>query len=248
MYALEDEPEKKGRGKRLLVGIGLVGGIAVTMLTVAQHVKPSIRLLPEILEMAVIVEEAPPPPPKVDIPPPPPPPPPPPKPKQQEKEEEAAPEPEEPEEAPPEQQAEEATPDVGMDSSSFATGGNGVGMGFRAGKTQMGDPTTGLAAKKAVVPVVPMNPPKLVPAMALEPNLPEYPDSARKSNIQGYVLLELDIDERGKLKKARVRQGLQRALDDAALASVQSWRFQPARLEGRAVSSTRLVRIRFELN
>jgi protein TonB len=248
MYALEEEPEKKGRGKRLLVGIGLVGGIAVTMLTVAQHVKPSIRLLPEILEMAVVVDEGPLPPPKVDIPPPPPPPPPPPRKQKAEKEEE-------PEPAPPEEQAkqeeapaEEATPEVGMDSSSFATGGSGVGMGFRAGKTQMGDPTTGLAAKKAVVPVVPLNPPKLVPAMALEPELPEYPDSARKSNIEGYVLLELDIDDRGKLKKARVRQGLQRALDDAALAAVQAWRFQPARLDGRAVSSTRLVRIRFELN
>lgn len=247
MYALEDEPEKKGRGKRLLVGVGLVAGIGVTMLTVAQHVKPVQRLLPEILEMAV-VDDVPQPPPKVDIPPPPPPPPPPPKPKKEEKEEEPAPEPEAPEEAPPEQQAEEAAPPVGMDSSSFAAGGSGVGMGFRVGKTQMGDPTTGLAAKKAVVPVVPVNPPKLSPAVAIEPELPEYPDSARKSNIEGYVLLELDIDERGKLKKARVRQGLQRALDDAALASVQSWRFQPARLDGRAVSSTRLVRIRFELN
>jgi protein TonB len=248
MYALEDEPEKKGRGKRLLVGVGLVGGIAVTMLTVAQHVKPVQRLLPEILEMAVVDDVPPPPPQKQeDLPPPPPPPPPPPKKEKVEKEE---PEPELPEEQAKQEEApqEEAPPDVGMDSSSFATGGNGVGMGFRAGKTQMGDPTTGMLAKKAVVPVVPVNPPKLMPAQAIEPELPEYPDSARKSNIEGYVLLELDIDERGKLKKARVRQGLQRALDDAALASVQAWRFQPARLDGRAVSSTRLVRIRFELN
>lgn len=247
MYALEEEPDKKGRGKRLLFAVGLIAGGAAAMLFVAQRVKPSLRILPEILEMAV-VEDVPQPPPKVDIPPPPPPPPPPPKKEKVEKEEE-------PEPAPPEEQAkqeeapaEEAAPDVGMDSSSFATGGSGVGMGFRAGKSQMGDPTTGMLAKKAVVPVVPMNPPKLVPAMALEPELPEYPDSARKSNIEGYVLLELDIDERGKLKKARVRQGLQKALDDAAMASVQAWRFQPARLDGRAVSSTRLVRIRFELN
>ena len=245
MYALEEEPEKKGRGKRLLVGLGLVGGIAVTMLTVAQHVKPVQRLLPEILEMAVVDDVTPPPPPKTEELPPPPPPPP----KKAKAEEEPEPElPEEqakPEEAPPQ---EEAAPDVGMDSSSFATGGSGVGMGFRAGKTQMGDPTTGIAAKKAVVPVVPVNPPKLHPAQAIEPELPEYPEAARKLNIEGYVLLELDIDGRGKLKKARVRQGLQRALDDAALASVQSWRFQPARLDGRAVSSTRLVRIKFQLN
>lgn len=247
MYALEDEPEKKGRGKRLAVGVSVVAGIAVTMLTVAQHVKPVQRILPEILEMAVVVDDPPPPPPKVDLPPPPPPPPPPPKPKKEEKEE-PAPEPEK-QEAPPEQQPqEEAAPPVGLDSSSFAAGGSGVGMGFRVGKTQMGDPTTGLAAKKAVVPVVPMNPPKLQPAQAIEPSLPKYPDSARRSNIEGYVLLELDIDERGKLKKARVRQGLEKSLDDAALASVQAWRFQPARLDGRAVSSTRLIRIKFQLN
>jgi protein TonB len=251
MHALEDEPEAKTRGKRLMVGAIVAGGLAVTMVIVAQNVTPTMRILPEILEMAVVddtVPPPPPPPPPESIPPPPPPPPPK-KQKEPEPEAEKEPEPEAPpEEAPPEQQNE--APDVGLDSSSFASGVGGGGIGFRAGKTQMGDPSVPAAvmAKKAVAVVVPKNPPKLHPAQAIEPRLPEYPDSARRSNVEGYVLLEAEIDERGKLRAVKVRQGLQKALDDAALASVQGWRFQPARLEGRAVPSTKLIRIKFELN
>jgi protein TonB len=111
----------------------------------------------------------------------------------------------------------------------------------------MGDPSKPVV-RKAIVPIVPAKGAKLSPAQAIEPKLPEYPESARRSNIEGYVLLEADIDERGKLRSVRVRQGLQSTLDDAALASVQQWRFQPARLDGRSVPSTRLIRIRFELN
>lgn len=248
MNALEDEPEAKGRWQRLAVGGGVAIGLATTMLVVAQNVVPSVRILPEILQMAVVddtIPPPPPPPPKADLPPPPPPPPPPKKAKAEEEPEPEAP----PEEAPPEDAppADDAAPDVGLDSSSFAAGSGPGGVGFRTGKTQMGDPSVPVV-RKAIVPVVPAKASKMQPAQAIEPRLPEYPDAARRSNIEGFVLLEADIDERGKLRKVRVRQSLQRTLDDAALASVQQWRFQPARLDGRSVPSTRLIRIQFQLN
>jgi protein TonB len=78
--------------------------------------------------------------------------------------------------------------------------------------------------------------------------MPAYPDRARKLNIQGFVLLEADINERGLLTGVRVRQGLEASLDEAALASVRRWKFQPASLAGRPMPSTRLIRIRFELD
>jgi protein TonB len=111
----------------------------------------------------------------------------------------------------------------------------------------MGDPNR---AAKRFDPPKPIagKAPKLLPAHAVDPQLPEYPERARKLNIQGSVLLEADIDERGSLRDLRVRQGLEDGLDQIAMASVKRWRFEPATLEGRAVSSTRLIRIRFELD
>jgi protein TonB len=111
----------------------------------------------------------------------------------------------------------------------------------------MGDPNR--AAKKVIEPPkISLKPPKFSPAVMLNPVMPSYPERARKQNIQGFVLLEADIDERGALTGLRVRQGLEPSLDEAALASVRRWKFQPASLAGRAMPSTRLIRIRFELD
>jgi protein TonB len=240
MHALEDDPEQKTRGRRLLTGAGIAGGLAVTLIVTAQHIEPARRLMPEILQIAV-VDDVPPPPPK-DLPPPPPPPPPPKAKREEPKQEDKPVEQPTPDEQPAEQPSEA---EAGLDSSSFGSGSGGVS--FRTGTTQMGDPNR-LAKRMLEPPKLMGKPPKLLPARALNPDLPEYPERARKLNIQGFVLLEADIDERGKLVTLRVRQGLERGLDDAALASVKRWRFQPATLSGRAVPSTRLIRIRFELN
>jgi protein TonB len=198
--------------------------------------------MPEILQIAVVDEE-PPPPPK-NLPPPPPPPPPPPKAKKEEPPEQK----EKPVEQPPPEQMAEAPsdmePSAGLDASSFGSGSGGVS--FRTGNTQMGDPNR--PAKRIEVAKVLGKPPRLLPARALNPVLPEYPERARKLNIQGFVLLEAEIDEHGALKGIRIRQGLEHGIDEIALASLKRWRFSPATLAGRAVPSTRLIRIRFELD
>jgi len=246
MHALEDEPEKKNRGKRLLTGVGIAVALAFGMLVAAQRVGPARRLMPEILQLAVL-DEPPKPPKQLDLPPPPPPPPPPPK-APPPKAKDSAPE-TKPVDAPPpeqQQQQQEAEPEAGLDSDSFASGGNGVS--FHAGNTQMGDPNRGAKRLIEAPKVAEGKAPKLAPARAIDPELPEYPERARRLNIQGSVLLEADIDERGGLTALRVRQSLEHGLDEIAMASVKRWRFQPAMLAGRAVPSTRVIRIRFELD
>jgi protein TonB len=241
MNALEDEPEAKNRWRRFATGGAIAGGLAVGLIFGARHIEPARRLMPEILQIAVVDEE-PPPPPK-DIPPPPPPPPPPKAKKEEPKQEEK------PVEQPPEEQVAETPQDVeptaGLDSSSFGAGSGGPS--FRTGNTQMGDPNRPLT-KRIEVAKISSKPPKLLPARALNPDLPAYPERARKLNIQGFVLLEAEIDDHGKLVGIRVRQGLESGIDQLALASVKRWRFSPATLAGRAVPSTRLIRIRFELD
>lgn len=245
MHALEDEPEKKNRGRRMGVGLVLAGALGASLLFGAQHIAPARRFMPEILQIAVVDDTTPPPPPE-NIPPPPPPPPPP-KPKKEAPPPEEKPvEQAEPEQA--EQQLEPSEPTAGLDSTSFGAGGPG-GVSFRTGNTQMGDPNRPAGPPKVIEPPkVSQKAPQLVPARAIDPELPEYPERARKLNIQGAVLLEAEIDERGKIKNLRVRQGLERGLDEIAMASVKRWEFSPAMLAGHAVASTRLVRIRFELD
>jgi protein TonB len=241
MHALEEEPEKRNRWKRLLSGVGIAVGLAAGMLVAAQQVVPAHRLMPEILQMAIVDE--PPPPPKQDVPlPPPPPPPPKAPPKQKAQPEEAS----KPVEQPPPEQAQadpQQEPEAGLDATSF---GGGNGAAFHVGTTQMGDPNR---AARFDPPKPSLSaPPKLHVARASDPQMPEYPERARRLNIQGSVLIEAEIDERGQVRGLRVRQGLEQGLDEIAVASVRRWRFQPATLEGRAVPSTHLIRIRFELD
>ena len=244
MNALEEDPEQKTRGRRFATGGIIAGGLAFSLLFAAQNVVPVERFVPEILQMAV-VDDLPPPPPK-ELPPPPPPPPPPPKPKAKEIKEEKPVEQEAPKEEASEAEPSEAA--AGLDSSSFGAG-SGAGFSFRQGNTQMGDPNKLIRKPLAITPPKPLSKaPRLMPARALDPVLPDYPERARKLNIQGAVLLEAEIDEHGKLTGLRVRQGLERGLDELALASVRRWRFQAASLGGRSIASTRLVRIRFELD
>lgn len=242
MHALEPDPEQKNRWKRMTTGAVFAGGIAVSFFFVAQHVEPARRLMPEILQIAVVDDVTPPPPPK-DIPPPPPPPPPPKtkraEPEQQQKSVEQPP--------PDQQPTETAEAEAGLNADSFGSGSGGVS--FRTGKTQMGDPNRPAAAKQvALAPKVFGKPQKLVPAVALNPEMPTYPKRARSMNIQGFVVLEAELDERGEIKALRVRESLDHELDDAAIASVRRWRFQPAMLGEQAMPSTRLIRIRFQLD
>ena len=64
---------------------------------------------------------------------------------------------------------------------------------------------------------------------------PVYPEIARKSGVEGVVIVESIIDEQGDVTNARILEGLPLGLDRAALEAVKTWKFKPARLEGRPV-------------
>ena len=77
---------------------------------------------------------------------------------------------------------------------------------------------------------------------------PAYPSAARRQHIQGDVLLRLSVDEQGVLASVAVERGSgYRVLDEAAIASVRLWRFQPAVQNGRPVSAVAELPVRFRL-
>lgn len=87
-----------------------------------------------------------------------------------------------------------------------------------------------------------------VEAVPLETPSPVYPDPARRAQVQGVVIAEIKIDTQGRVESARAAQSSGSALlDDAAVAAVKSWRYKPATLGGKPVSSLRRVRFVFRL-
>ena len=61
----------------------------------------------------------------------------------------------------------------------------------------------------------------------------EYPPEVRKLGIQGRVVLELVIDEDGKVARSRVVRGLHPRLDEAAMAASKGLGFAPGSLAGK---------------
>jgi periplasmic protein TonB len=65
------------------------------------------------------------------------------------------------------------------------------------------------------------------------------------SGVQGDVVVEVTIDEKGSVADMRVLQGLQRDIDDKCIATLKNWRFRPAMLDGIAISSRQDVHFHF---
>jgi protein TonB len=119
-------------------------------------------------------------------------------------------------------------------------------------------PPTASVAPESSGPVSPPVPAALPPARAealpshglrpIEQPAPPYPGSARRQGIEGDVILRLSVDEAGKLISVAVARGSgHRALDEAAIAAVKLWRFEPAVADGRPVAAVAELPVRFRL-
>lgn len=63
---------------------------------------------------------------------------------------------------------------------------------------------------------------------------PVYPDEARKANVQGVVVLEITVGLDGSVTNPRVLRSIP-LLDEAALAAVSQWQYQPVLMNGTPV-------------
>lgn len=84
------------------------------------------------------------------------------------------------------------------------------------------------------------------PPRVLKAANPKYPSEALQKGLEGVVLIELVIDEEGKINDPRVVESIPE-LDEAALQTVKLWKFAPARTDGKAVRSTVRVPISFRI-
>ncbi len=85
-------------------------------------------------------------------------------------------------------------------------------------------------------------------ARVLQRVAPEYPTSAMRKNESGTVLVRVELEASGEVKKVRIAQSSgSRALDRAAREAVSNWQFAAKIENGVAVESELLVPVDFKL-
>jgi protein TonB len=78
---------------------------------------------------------------------------------------------------------------------------------------------------------------------------PRYPRSARRKGHEGTVILEVFVDETGRVKNLKVfKSSGYDILDKTAVSSVQKWLFEPGTRNGKAAEMWVRIPVRFQLN
>lgn len=148
-------------------------------------------------------------------------------------------------EAPPRIVPDRSVPESAMTAppGSIVDPGGGVGAGV----------PDGIGSVAPAMVLVPPPPPGPVPigGQIREPRKivdarPVYPPVARAARIEGTVILEAIIDERGNVDRLRVLQSYP-LLDGAAMDAVSKWRYIPTQLNGVPVPVLMTITITFRL-
>lgn len=76
----------------------------------------------------------------------------------------------------------------------------------------------------------------------------EYPDIARRMNVEGVVTINFVVDEEGNVVDARVKKGIGLGCDEEALRVVKGMpKFEPAMQNGKNVKMYYTLNVRFKL-
>ena len=77
---------------------------------------------------------------------------------------------------------------------------------------------------------------------------PEYPEFAKKAEIEGQVLLRFVVNEEGRVSHIEVVKSLNELLDAAAIKAVSKWRYSPAKQRDKPVKVRVVQPVRFQLD
>lgn len=90
--------------------------------------------------------------------------------------------------------------------------------------------------------------PGVIAARPISDNrLPIYPEAARKKGVEAVVILLVEIGADGSVMSIRVIRG-DEPFASAAVFAVKTWRYEPARIDGRATTVSRRIKIPFRLH
>ena len=76
---------------------------------------------------------------------------------------------------------------------------------------------------------------------------PKYTEAAREAKIEGTVILTVNVNEKGKVTAVKVKNSLDKGLDRNAVSTVKHWRFTPATVDGKPVTTEVNISVDFRL-
>ena len=86
------------------------------------------------------------------------------------------------------------------------------------------------------------------PPVAMSPIRPKYPEIAQEADIEGVVVVQAFIDEKGRVKETLILKGVPNTgLDEAAMEAIRKTRFRPAKQRERAVGVWISIPVNFRL-
>src|SRR5215469_7516495 len=77
---------------------------------------------------------------------------------------------------------------------------------------------------------------KVTPPAVLYQREPAFSDAARSRRLQGTVGLNVTIDKSGTVTDVKIVRPLGMGLDEQAVATIRTWQFSPAKVEGQPVA------------
>lgn len=144
--------------------------------------------------------------------------------------------PKKPKDAPP--PARKAPPAFGLNKNTLLADGN-TGVAIKEGNT-VAKPVDQIPAADALPVPVEEFLISSMPRLRSEVRV-AYPAEAKARKIEGPVVLEILIDEKGVVREVRLLEGPGAGLNEAAVEAVRGFRFDPALIDGKPVA----VRIRY---
>jgi TonB family protein len=86
------------------------------------------------------------------------------------------------------------------------------------------------------------------PPRPLTPIRPKYPQIAQEKRIEGTVIVQVFIDEKGRVKETKIMKGIPNSgLDEAAIEAIKKTRFKPAKAREKKVGVWISIPVNFRL-
>jgi len=75
----------------------------------------------------------------------------------------------------------------------------------------------------------------------------EFSEKARKKKIQGTVILAMVVTPEGNVRDVSIIKGVEKSLDQQAIAAVSTWKFEPGTKDGKPVAVQLKAEVAFRL-
>jgi len=139
------------------------------------------------------------------------------------------------------------TSQMGDPLSKLMTPSNGTGVGGGIGTGDGGGVGSGHGGPGVGPGIFHLGESGVSAPKALYTPEPEFSEEARKAKYQGVVTLDIVVGPDGRVHNAKVVHSLGMGLDEKAVEAVRTWKFDPAKKDGRPVACAFNVEVDFHL-